>query len=128
MATKPFDLEKAKAGAPVCNGDGRPARIVCFDAKGMIDGTPYPIVAMVIDDNGLEMAYRFTEKGLGHGSWDLRMATNDVTAWVNLYQKRGEAVCAGGALHLTEADAVAYGNMAGPGLQYIGSFPVTYEV
>ena len=30
---KPFDLEKAKAGKPVCTRDGRKARIICFDAK-----------------------------------------------------------------------------------------------
>lgn len=30
---KPFDLEAAKAGKPVCTRDGRKARIICFDAK-----------------------------------------------------------------------------------------------
>ncbi len=30
---KPFDLEAAKAGKPVCTRDGRNARIICFDAK-----------------------------------------------------------------------------------------------
>lgn len=28
----PFDLDKAKAGKPVCTRDGRKARIICFDA------------------------------------------------------------------------------------------------
>lgn len=28
---KPFDLETAKAGKPVCTRDGRKARIICFD-------------------------------------------------------------------------------------------------
>lgn len=28
---KPFDLEAAKAGKPVCTRDGRKARILCFD-------------------------------------------------------------------------------------------------
>lgn len=28
---KPFDLEAAKAGKPVCTRDGRKARIICFD-------------------------------------------------------------------------------------------------
>lgn len=30
---KPFDLEKAKAGAPLCTREGFRARIVCFDAN-----------------------------------------------------------------------------------------------
>ena len=29
---KTFDLEKAKAGAPLCTREGFRARIVCFDA------------------------------------------------------------------------------------------------
>ena len=30
---KPFNLEAAKSGKPVCTRDGRKARIICFDAK-----------------------------------------------------------------------------------------------
>ena len=30
---KPFNLEAAKQGKPVCTRDGRKARIICFDAK-----------------------------------------------------------------------------------------------
>ena len=30
---KPFDLEKAKAGASICTRNGSKARIVCFDAN-----------------------------------------------------------------------------------------------
>ena len=39
---KPFDLEKAREGKPVCTRDGRKARIICFDAKG-----DKPIIALV---------------------------------------------------------------------------------
>lgn len=39
---KPFDLEAAKAGKPVCTRDGRKARIICFDAKCI-----KPIVALI---------------------------------------------------------------------------------
>ena len=41
---KPFDLEQAKAGKPVCTRDGRKARIICFDTKTLGD---YPIIALV---------------------------------------------------------------------------------
>lgn len=39
---KPFDLEKAKASAEVCTRDGRKARIICFDKKGI-----YPVIALI---------------------------------------------------------------------------------
>lgn len=40
---KPFDIELAKAGHPVCTRDGRKVKILCFDRKN-----PYfPIVALV---------------------------------------------------------------------------------
>lgn len=32
---KPFDLRAAKAGAPVCTRDGRSARIICTDCRGV---------------------------------------------------------------------------------------------
>lgn len=58
MLLKPFDLNAAKDGKPVCTKDGRPARIICFDTKGDI----YPIIALV-DDNGLEVTIRYNEEG-----------------------------------------------------------------
>ena len=39
---KPFDIQKAREGKPVCTRDGRRARIVCFDKR---EG--FPIVALV---------------------------------------------------------------------------------
>ena len=50
---KPFDIELAKAGYPVCTRDGRPVRILCFDRKS-VDG--YSILALV--DEGV-----FTDDG-----------------------------------------------------------------
>ena len=39
---KPFDLQKAKEGKPVCTRDGRKARIICFDVNN-----DKPIVAVI---------------------------------------------------------------------------------
>ena len=39
---KPFNLEAAKDGKPVCTRDGRKARIICFDAK-----RTHPIIALI---------------------------------------------------------------------------------
>ena len=40
---KPFNLEEAKAGKPICTRDGRKARIICYDKKGDSD----PIIALI---------------------------------------------------------------------------------
>ena len=49
---KPFDLELAKKGHPVCTRDGRDARIICYDAKT----GEYPIIALVYyAENGLSL-------------------------------------------------------------------------
>lgn len=41
---KPFDLEAAKAGKPVCTRDGRKARIICYDRQS---DHGFPLVALV---------------------------------------------------------------------------------
>ena len=33
---KPFDLQAAKSGKPVCTRDGRKVRIICFDSKSKL--------------------------------------------------------------------------------------------
>lgn len=62
---KPFDLEAAKAGNPVCTRDGRKARIICFDYKG--DYNAYPILALIstINSRGVpsEIIAKYTEDG-----------------------------------------------------------------
>ena len=83
---KPFNLEQAKAGAPVCTRDGRPVRIVCYDLKGYKN---YPIIALIENMVGAEsiMSYALN----GHHSLDsetgidLMMASVKREGWVNLY-------------------------------------------
>lgn len=60
---KPFDLEAAKAGKPVCTRDGRKARIICFDRKLLFKGISYPIIALVEDTAKEETIYGYNEKG-----------------------------------------------------------------
>ena len=83
---KPFNLEQAKAGAPVCTRDGRPVRIVCYDLKGHKN---YPILTLVESPVGVESAVSYTLNG--HHSLDsetgidLMMASVKREGWVNLY-------------------------------------------
>ena len=82
---KPFNLEQAKAGAPVCTRNGQPARIVCYDLKGRKN---YPILALVKSPVGVETTVSYTLSG--HQSLysdtgiDLMVASVKREGWVNL--------------------------------------------
>ena len=89
---KPFDLEAAKAGKPVCTRDGRKAKIICFNAKTLCD---YPIIALVenADNSIYEAAYSFSDKGeylRGNiRNIDLVMPLEEHEGWVNIYRNAG---------------------------------------
>lgn len=55
---KPFNLDAAKQGKPVCTRDGCKARIICFDRK---DNTP--IVALIERVDGIEILQCFYNDG-----------------------------------------------------------------
>lgn len=82
---KPFDLEAAKAGKPVCTRDGRKARIICFDRKDV-----RPIIALIKSDNyDDEGVYYYYADGLNLNSYpsafDLMMLPEKREGWVNIY-------------------------------------------
>lgn len=80
---KPFDIQKAKAGKPVCTRDGRKARIICFDLKN----DEYPIVAAVGNDSS-ETLFSYTTNGeIADGiesDKDLMMLPEKKEGWVNI--------------------------------------------
>ena len=84
---KPFNLEQAKAGKPVCTRDGRKARIICFDAKG-----DYPIVALIerLTENGnIEGVEQYAIDGhyttaISEYYGDLMMLSEKKEGWVNV--------------------------------------------
>ena len=82
---KPFNLEAAKAGKPICTRDGRKARIICFDAKGN-----YPIIAL-IDNTTKETDLHYTLSGRAHvyteADYDLMMLPEKKEGWVNVYRE-----------------------------------------
>lgn len=79
---KPFDIQRAKAGKPVCTRDGRKARIICFDKMGV-----YPVVALV-QKGGVEVCHFYTEDGkcVEETSNDLMMLHEKKEGWINVYQ------------------------------------------
>ena len=90
---KPFDLQKAKSGKPVCTRDGRKARIICFDR---ISGDDYyKIVACVTAfDEDFEEVLFYGIDGYIVGSQnpkdeDLMMLPERKEGWVNVYNSLG---------------------------------------
>lgn len=83
---KPFDIEKAKAGAKVITREGKNARIISYDKIG----TEYPIVAL-INTGDVEMVFTFTEKGYYDSNEqphpnDLFLLFEKKEGWVNVYR------------------------------------------
>ena len=102
---KEFDIEKAKAGAPVCTRDGRPARIICWDYQEYgqeKEKDRFPIIALLKCDKG-ERAYVYREDGKCyiHKENELMMAPVKHEGWVlidpephcmaHIYDTRDEA-------------------------------------
>lgn len=84
---KPFDIELAKAGHKVQTRDGRPVRIICYDAKNLT----YPIIALVSKlDNTVEVPESYCIDGKYDSDdfcsgLDLVMAQTKKEGWVNIY-------------------------------------------
>ena len=84
---KPFNLEAAKAGKPVCTRDGRKARIICFDAKSKDEKN---IIALVSskDCPGFENLIAYPNNGNYYRGYenngDLMMLPEKKEGWVNI--------------------------------------------
>ena len=86
---KPFDIQKAREGKPVCTRDGRKARIICFDRKDI-----KPIVALVTFIDGtsvIEKAFYYFEDGYhlsknDKNNYDLMILPEKKEGWVNVYK------------------------------------------
>lgn len=95
---KEFDYEKAKAGAPVCTRDGRPAKIIYWDAAG-----DDPIVALVNIGEHFQDALMYQKNGRFYSGEenkeDLMMVGRTREGWVNVQLNTNDgyrctAVCA----------------------------------
>ena len=82
---KPFNLEAAKQGKPVCTRDGRKARIICFDRESVAS-----IVALIMDDNNREEIHSYYEDGKSARTqeyrYDLMMLSEKRKGWINVHQ------------------------------------------
>lgn len=104
---KPFNSEQAKAGAKVITRDGRPVRIVCYDAEG------YQSIVALIPRKGFgEVVAQYCSDGScfvnGEQSKnDLMMASTKREGWVNLFRSSScDTPRVGSVVYDCEADAL----------------------
>ena len=95
---KEFDLEKAKAGHPVCTRDGKPARILCYDRTWKKE--PRPIIALVEEEPGDERVRVYKPNGkyldVQMDDYDLMMAGVKKEGWVNIWRgNEGDTIACG---------------------------------
>lgn len=128
---KEFDIEKAKAGAPVCTREGRKVRIVCFDVKG----NKYPILALAEYPNGVDEdimwytrdgKYYDHELDFGQSVDDLMMATIKHEGWVNIYKRQGEDAVCSGLIYPSYDEAEQHGKTA-INIDYITTIHIEWE-
>ena len=83
---KPFDLQQAKDGKPVCTRDGRKSRIICFDVKAK-----KPIAALITNDDTEEVHFYYDNGRSDQYQeyrYDLMMLPEKKEGWVNVYKER----------------------------------------
>ena len=114
---KPFDLEAAKAGKPVCTRDGRKARIICFDRKGY---NMFPIVALIMNGDRESDIYTYRPNGTWDNSGnesekDLMMLPEKKEGWINVYKER---------IYSTKEEAI---EATYDGVTYIDTVKISWE-
>ena len=108
---KPFDLEAAKAGKPVCTRDGRKARIICFDAKS--DRGLHIIALVDSHDCKKELVYPYNNRGICGLSYslesgeDLMMLSEKCERWVNVFKMPNGSHNVG-CLYSTKEEAISH--------------------
>lgn len=84
---KPFNLEEAKAGAPLITRDGQKARLICSDRKNDSD----LCLVVLIENPYEEWIYKYNENGCYLSNkeeydLDLFMAPVKKECWINLFE------------------------------------------
>lgn len=127
---KPFNLEQAKAGKPVCTRDGRKVRIICFDR---INGDYYKIVACVTAfDGDFEEVLFYGIDGYIVDSQnpkdeDLMMLPEKKEGYVNLYHNCNDKYAAYLGNNVIYKDKEFAENMGIGAINYIKTVKVQWE-
>lgn len=116
---KPFNLEEAKAGKPVCNRDGNDVRIICFDSR---NNSNNPIVALHTEGDIEEIFFHdINGKSQYFSRFDLFMKSEKKEGWVNIYKDSCGTYRNSILIHPSKGDAIIE-------RQYISNYIDTVKV
>lgn len=124
---KPFDLELAKQGKPVCNGYGMDVRILCYDLKD----DKYPIAGAITDpETNRETLQKYTLNGyvIGDGAnnnGDLFMKPEKREGWVNVFINSCSGLKSTDRIYSTKAEALKNIDTKSP--HYIDTVKIEWE-
>lgn len=104
---KPFDIELAKQGKPVCTRDGRPVRILCYDFKSL-ENTPIMALIKLNERQEGVVHYYIDGKHFENGinDLDLMMVSEKKEGWINLYKNSKNTFTRYSDIYLTREDAL----------------------
>lgn len=116
---KPFNLEEALAGKPICTRKGLPARILDTNLKGRAQ----PIVVAILSRDGCEYVRSYAEDGKLFSTLetedDLVMKSEKRVGWINIYTLSKTS----GNIYKTRDEAIKNRSLAG----YVGTIQITWE-
>ena len=105
---KPFDIQKAREGKPVCTRDGRKARIICYDRQS---DHGFPLVVLV-ENTGAEKdedVHFYRANGTAataERAQDLMMLPEKKEGWINIYNADTTFRYVDGRVYETKDEAV----------------------
>lgn len=104
---KPFNLEEAIAGKPVCDKMGYNVRIICDNKK---DPYGYFIVALHLKDRDNELMISHKRDGKmtdsGTSPYDLFMKSEKKEGWINIYKDSNGTYKNSILIHSSKEDAI----------------------
>lgn len=116
---KPFNLEEAIAGKPICTKSGLPARIL--DTK--LKGRKRCVAAAILYGDGCEYIKHYFPNGKEFSPMescdDLVMASEKRVGWINIYKNN----CSSGNIYETKAEAYNARTLDG----YTDTIQITWE-
>ena len=124
---KPFDIELAKQGKPVCNGYGMDVRILCYDLKD----DKYPIAGAITDpETNRETLQKYTLDGyvIGDGAnnnGDLFMKPEKREGWVNVFINSCSGLKSTDRIYSTKAEPLKNIDTKSP--HYIDTVKIEWE-
>ena len=106
--------------------NGRPVRIVCFNANIIDDGNTYPIVALVKKEDNTDVPSSFTNNGVylvgEEDDFDLFFEPTQKEGWANVYRNSNNGIIVGSVFE-TKEEALNKKST----IRYIDTVPIKWE-